>query len=302
MPSPNPSSSLGRLNALAQVIETVHRLRAPDGCPWDRAQTHQTLRPFLIEEAYEALEIMDRIDSARDLERDEIRLPFKEELGDVLMQVLLHAEMASETQAFDFIDVAAALNEKLVRRHPHVFMRPEGSSGNESVDSVLQKWELQKQTEKAHNPDASVLDGVPKGLPALQRAGRVIEKVTKVGFQWEDMQGPLAKVEEELQELKTEVLSLEKLAKRPENAVEADRLRSRVADELGDLFFTLANVAHLMKISPEDTLRAQLSRFEKRFRHVEKRIKETGKRLDESTLAEMDVFWEEAKKLEKGTE
>src|SRR5262249_1660635 len=151
-----------------------------------------------------------------------------------------HSEMTREAGAFDIYDVASALDEKLIRRHPHVF----GESKVDSADSALQSWEKQKAKEKANQPDASILDGLPKGLPALQRAARVLEKVTKVGFQWEDMQGPLGKVDEELSELKAEVLALEKNPK-------DESLRERTASELGDLFFTLCNVAFLMKITPE---------------------------------------------------
>jgi tetrapyrrole methylase family protein/MazG family protein len=277
-----------KAQALSRLIDTVHALRAPGGCPWDRAQTHQSLRQYLIEEAYEVLDVLDQVGTTDDLKNEKIRNAFREELGDLLMQVLLHSEMTSETGAFDIYDVAAALDEKLVRRHPHVF----GEHKVDSAESAFQSWERQKAKEKADKAGASVLDGVPKGLPALQRAARVVEKVTKVGFQWEDMHGPLAKIDEELGELKAEVLALEK---NPGD----ERLRGQVAAELGDLFFTLANVAHLMKISPEDSLRGTLARFESRFRHVEQRLKEKGKLPEHSTLEEMDVFWNEAKMKEK---
>jgi tetrapyrrole methylase family protein/MazG family protein len=247
--------------ALARLIETVHRLRAPGGCPWDRAQTHQSLRQYLIEEAYEVLDVLDQIHTKEDLKKDKVRLAFQEELGDLLMQVLLHSEMTHEEGAFDIYDVAAALDDKLIRRHPHVF----GEMKADSEESAFQTWEKQKAKEKANNKEASILDGVPKGLPSLQRAARVLEKVTKVGFQWEDMQGPLAKVDEELAEMKAEVLALEKLDKK---SPEADAVREKLSGEIGDLFFTLANVAWLMKINPEDSLRSTLVRFESRFKHV----------------------------------
>ncbi len=200
------SQPLHQIEALKQLIETVHRLRAPGGCPWDRAQTHQSLRQYLVEEAYEVIDVIDQIHSPEDLKNEKVKGAFREELGDLLMQVVLHAEMTNEAGAFDFYEVAATLNDKLIRRHPHVF----GDVKADSVDTAFQTWEKQKAKEKASNPEASTLDGVPKGMPALQRAGRVIEKVTKVGFQWEDMKGPLAKVDEELAELKAEVEALEK--------------------------------------------------------------------------------------------
>jgi tetrapyrrole methylase family protein/MazG family protein len=288
------SKSTG-VEALTHLIETVHRLRAPGGCPWDRAQTHQSLRQYLIEEAYEVMDVLDQIGSVDDLKKDGVRSAFREELGDLLMQVLLHSEMASETGAFDVYDVATYLDDKLVRRHPHVF----GEVKANSEETAFQTWEKQKAKEKASKPDASVLDGVPKGLPALQKAARVIEKVTKVGFQWNDMHGPLDKVEEELGEMKAEVLKLERFVKENGKDADASALRAKLAGEIGDLFFTLANVSYLMKINPEDALRGTLARFESRFKHVERRLKEAGKIPDQSDLAEMDRYWNEAKEHEK---
>lgn len=271
------------IEALTELINTVHRLRAPGGCPWDRAQTHQTLRQYLIEEAYEVLEVVDQISTTEDLKNEKIRAAFREELGDLLMQVLLHSEMTRETGAFDIYDVAQGLNDKLIRRHPHVF----GDTKADSADSAIQNWEKEKAKEKASKQaDASVLDGLPKGLPALQRSARTIEKVTKVGFQWKDLEGPLAKVDEELAELRREIS-----AEKP--------VRERIEAELGDLLFTLCNVGYLVKASPEDALRGTLSRFESRFRHVEKRLREQGKSPEQSTLEEMDRFWDEAKTMEQ---
>ena len=278
------------LKVLSELIETVHRLRAPGGCAWDRAQTHQTLRPYLIEEAYEVLDVLDQIGSKEDLAQEKVKNAFREELGDLLMQVVLHSEMAREENAFDIYEVAASLNDKLIRRHPHVF----GDVKADTEESAFQNWEKQKQKEKSVNPEASVLDGVPRGLPALQRAARVIEKVTKVGFQWADMKGPLEKVHEETRELQAEVLQLEKDPKNEE-------LRKKVSNEIGDLLFTICNVAFLLKISPEDSLRAQMQRFESRFKHVEKRLKASGKTPEQSSLAEMDQFWDEAKQIEKSS-
>jgi tetrapyrrole methylase family protein/MazG family protein len=281
-----------KAESLLHLIETVHRLRAPGGCPWDRAQTHQSLRQYLIEEAYEVMDVLDSIPDQAALKDEKVRSAFQEELGDLLMQVLLHSEMTNEVGAFDVYDVARTLDEKLVRRHPHVF----GEQKADSEETAFQTWEKQKAKEKAANPTASVLDGVPRGLPALQKASRVLEKVTKVGFQWNDMQGPLAKVDEELAEMKAEALALEKAKA---GTPEAETLRKRLEGELGDLFFTLANVAYLMKVNPEDALRGTLARFETRFRHVERRLKENGKTPDQSDLAEMDRYWDEAKALEK---
>jgi len=277
-----------KLKALTDLIQTVHRLRAPGGCAWDRAQTHQSLRQYLIEEAYEVLDVIDQIGSADDLKQEKVRAAFREELGDLLMQVVLHSEMAEEAKAFDFYQVAQTLNEKLIRRHPHVF----GDVKADNEESAFQNWEKQKAKEKASSPDASVLDGLPKGLPALQRAGRMIEKVSKVGFQWSDLRGPLDKLDEELSELKVEVRALESASD-----AEKPRAKEKLQNELGDLLFSLCNVAYFLKVAPEDGLRSTLAKFESRFRHVEKRLKEIGKTPEQSNLEEMDRFWEEAKKL-----
>jgi tetrapyrrole methylase family protein/MazG family protein len=277
-----------KIQVLAELIQTVHKLRAPDGCAWDRAQTHQSLRQYLIEEAYEVLDVLDQVGAKEDLKNEKIRGAFKEELGDLLMQVLLHSEMTSEEGAFDIYDVAQGLNEKLIRRHPHVF----GDQKANNEESAFQNWEREKAKEKAGKPEASILDGTPKGLPSLQRVGRVIEKVSKVGFQWTDMKGPVDKLDEELTEFKDELHKLEK-------AAESDRgpARARLQEELGDLIFSLCNVSYLLKLNPEDALRGTIGRFESRFRHVEKRLKEKGKLPQDSTLDEMDGYWNEAKKL-----
>jgi tetrapyrrole methylase family protein/MazG family protein len=290
---------MDKSTAIARLIETVHRLRAPDGCAWDRAQTHQSLRQYLIEEAYEVLDVLDQIGGAEDLKKEQVKGAFREELGDLLMQVLLHSEMASETGAFDIHDVAAALDDKLIRRHPHVF----GDQVANNEETAFQTWEKQKAKEKAakatSGEGAGVLDGVPKGLPALQKAARIIEKVTKVGFQWGDMNGPLDKVEEELREMKAEVLALERAVKDKADDATLAAQRAKLGSEIGDLFFTLANVAYLMKVNPEDALRGTLSRFESRFRHVERRLREAGKTPEQSDLTEMDRYWDEAKSAEK---
>lgn len=285
--------NLQRAKKIQALIDTVFRLRAPGGCPWDRAQTHESLRPFLIEEAYELLDILDQISSAKDLRRSKkLREDFREELGDVLLQVILHAEMAAQEKIFDIYDVAEALNEKLIRRHPHVFGKEKGKMG---ADAAFRNWEREKAKEKLQKKrsgaDASVLSGLPKQLPALQRAARVIEKVTKVGFQWPDMEGPLAKVEEEFRELKAEIQAYERAPSEP--------LLRRMEAELGDLLFCVANLGYLLKIQPEQALRGNLDRFERRFRFVESELEQLGKKPADSNLEEMDEFWRKAKQREK---
>lgn len=275
-------------DAIEELVQTVHRLRAPGGCPWDREQTHLSLRPYLIEEAYEVLDIIDQIKTTENLKDAKIKANFREELGDLLMQVLLHSEMASEVEAFDFKEVAENLNSKLIRRHPHVF----GDSSVDSSDAALKKWEQQKAKEKGAFQSSSVLDGLPRNLPALQKTARMIEKVSKVGFQWTDLQGPFQKVEEEWQELKTAVEDLNQAPNQTD-------LKHKVESELGDLLFSLCNVGFLMKLNPEDCLRNTLQKFESRFRYVEKKLQEKGKTPDQSDLNEMDEFWNEAKEIEK---
>jgi len=284
------------LQDISDLLKTVKRLRAPDGCPWDREQTHQSLRPYLVEEAYEALEVLDQVDSPAVLKKDTVRYALREELGDVLMQVLIHSELASEENAFDFLEVARELNAKLIRRHPHVF----GSESEKaaSADAAFQKWEEQKAREKAAKGEPGkkgVLDGIPRGLPAIQKAARVIEKVSKVGFQWKNTAGPLDKVEEELQELKSEITAWEKLKAQGDTASAAEA-RARAEAELGDLLFCVCNLAFFLKIQPEDALRGTLAKFEKRFRFVEEKLAGTGKLPSQSTLEEMDQYWNEAKK------
>lgn len=270
------------LDKLSKLIETVHQLRAPGGCPWDREQTHLSLRPYLIEEAYEVLEVIDQIKDEKSLQENEsLKNSFREELGDLLMQVVLHSELTAESGAFDFYDVAEELDKKLIRRHPHVF-------GNQKVDdasAAYDSWQTQKTKEK--KSDESLLSSVPKGLPTLQRTAKIIERVTKVGFQWDSMEGPLDKLQEEVQELSDEVRSWEKN--------ESSLTKERIESELGDVLFCLCNLAYLFKINPEDALRGTLRRFEERFSHIENRVKEKGKSLEETSLEEMDQYWNEAK-------
>lgn len=273
------------LTALKDVLKTVYRLRAPGGCPWDREQTHQSLRPFLVEEAYETLEILDQIKTPADLADPKIRQNFIEEWGDVLLQILLHAEIASEHDADITIEaIAQFLNDKLIRRHPHVFGEVKVGGAKE----VVQNWEQIKKAEKgaalATTP-ASVMDGVHRGLPPLPRTMKLIQKVTKVGFQWPDLKGPTEKLQEEVNELK-EALGDGK------SGIDA----REVENELGDILFSVCNIAHFLKIDPEAALRSTLRKFETRFRHVEQGLAAKGKKPETSTLEEMDELWNEAKK------
>ena len=283
------------LSAFHRVLKTVHRLRAPGGCPWDREQTHQSLRPFLVEEAYETLEILDQIETPEDLKKEPLKKAFIEEWGDVLLQILLHAEIANEVDSeISFQQIADALNEKMIRRHPHVFAQTQV----ENAEAVVQNWEQIKKEEKKENGISepsipSVLDGASKGLPPLPRTMKVIQKVTKVGFQWPDLKGPTEKLEEEVRELK-EILS--------ESDHTPEEYLKKVESEIGDVLFSVCNIAYFMKLDPEAALRSTLRKFESRFRFVEKRLHEKGKTPKESNLVEMDQYWDEAKAIERSTE
>ncbi len=264
-------------DGLTRAVEVVRALRAENGCPWDRAQTHESLRRYLLEETYEVLEALDLGDKSH----------FEEELGDLLLQVLLHAQIAEDAGTFDIQSLAGKLADKLTLRHPHVFGTAARAS---SPQEVVVQWEERKKR-------ISALDGIPRELPALFRSLKVIERVSQKGFQWENLEEPIAKVHEELGEFLEELQKAGPPASlnRSTTPEIAPELRARLESELGDLFFTLSNVAFFLHLNPEEALRTMLQRFEKRFRHVEKRAAEDGREWKEMSLAEMDEYWKEAK-------
>jgi len=249
------------IERLAALVDVVRRLRSPSGCPWDREQTHASLRATMLEEAYEVLEAID--------ERSVVKL--REELGDVLLQVLMQAEIAVEAQEFSLGDLADTVREKLVRRHPHVF----GSTTVSGSEEVLRNWEAMKAKEYGR---ASALDGVQRSLPALQWAWSLQRRAANVGFDWPDVEGALDKVREELEELR-----------------QAPTVEAREA-EFGDLLFTLVNVARKLGMNPEDALRGTTGRFEARFRIMEQQAKVEGKTLKDLPIDELDRYWEAAKR------
>jgi len=246
-------------------MEIIARLRAPDGCPWDREQTEITMAPHLLEEAYEALEAIRGGDAEASCE----------ELGDVLMNVLMVAQIASEQDRFDAEDVARAIADKLVNRHPHVF----GDVKAENAEQVLENWEQIKRTEKPDRPARGALEGVPAALPALLKATRIGEKASRVGFDWPDPEGPRQKLTEELGEL--------------DQALAAGDQES-VQRELGDVLFSLCNVARHAGVNAEMALRETIDRFSARFGHIEQSL---GNRLKEASLAEKEALWQTAKNL-----
>jgi ATP diphosphatase len=251
------------------------RLRDPQsGCPWDREQTLSSLKPCVLEEAYELLSAMDR---------PEDKANHIEELGDVLLQVMFQAVMAEQEGRFTFDDVANAISDKLVRRHPHVF----GTVKAEDSAAVLRNWEQIKQVEHRKESRHSALDGVPATLPALIKAQRTQEKAARVGFDWKDAEGPLAKISEELAELKAEIDM-----RKSESPADSDRVKA----ELGDLLFSVCNLARHLKVDSESALEGTTAEFSRRFRAVEAGAKSSGRELGEMTLAEMDELWDKAKR------
>ncbi len=254
------------------LVGIMARLRAPDGCPWDREQSHASLRKYFIEETYEVIEAIDADDP--DL--------LCEELGDALLQVVFHAQLAREEGIFDIDDVIGQICQKLVRRHPHVF----GTVNVADSDEVLRNWEQIKRAEKsgeARTRRDSVLDGIPKGLPALMQAMEMSKRVVKVGFEWNQFSDVWEKFQEEGRELRAEL-------------DRAEPNRDAILSELGDLLFTIVQIARWQKIDPEEALRVMLGRFSNRFRYIERRAKEQEKNLTEMGLEEMDSLWDEAKR------
>lgn len=252
--------------ALEKLREVVARLRAPDGCPWDREQTHRSLRMHLIEEAYETAEAIDREDDAH----------FREELGDLLLQVVMHSQIASEAGRFDLEAVAAGIAEKLVRRHPHVF----GGEALADSAAVLTKWEEIKGEERAGR-HASVVDGVSAALPALMRAEKIQKRAARVGFDWSDIRHVVAKVREEVDELDAEL---------------GEAAPERVEEEIGDLLFSVVNLARKAKVDAELSLNGATEKFVDRFKAMEAEVAANGGRLDGMTLGEMDAVWDRVKR------
>jgi tetrapyrrole methylase family protein/MazG family protein len=260
--------SLGEGTSFESFAEIVAHLRAPDGCPWDMEQTHQTLRTHLLEEAYETLTAMDENDSAG----------MREEFGDLLLQIVLNSQIGSETDSFSMTKVIKGIYDKIVRRHPHVF----GDVELDGVDGVLQNWEKLKEKERNENgkgkAEKGLLDGVASALPALTQALEYQARAARVGFDWPEVDGVLDKVREEIEEIK-----------------QAQNL-DEVTAELGDLFFVLVNFARWRKVDAESALRGTNIKFKKRFGYVEQGAKKQGRNLSDMTLEEMDALWNEAKK------
>jgi tetrapyrrole methylase family protein/MazG family protein len=256
-----------RTKNMGQLLRIMARLRGRNGCPWDREQTHQSIRHNLIEECYEAV---DALDSGTMQE-------FRDELGDLLLQVVFHAQMASDAGEFDFDDVAKSISDKLIRRHPHVF----GPATAKNSREVLKQWEAIKKEEKK---SSSIVAEIPRTLPALLKADKVQRKVARVGFDWKHVNDVVAKVEEEVRELKGAL---------------ASGSRKQFEEELGDLLFAAVNLARYENLQAEDLLNRTIKKFVARFQQIESAVEQSGRRLEDCTLEELDTLWESAKHSKK---
>ena len=248
------------------LLKIMHRLR--EKCPWDASQTRESLKPFLIEECYEVIEAIEEKEPEK----------IKEELGDLLFQIIFHAEIAKERGEFDIYDVIDSIGLKMKRRHPHVF----GTLRVSTAQEVKALWDEHKRAEGKQKD--SVLEGVPSAMPSLLRARKLQERAAKVGFDWKKLQEAEAKLEEELKEFKSAIKK---------------KSKKEIEEELGDIFFMLVNISRFLKVDPEDALRKTITKFIHRFRYIESTAKERGISLRDMTLKEMDALWEEAKHSEK---
>ncbi len=248
------------------LLDVMKRLRSEKGCPWDKEQTHESLRIYLIEETYEVLEALDAGDTDK----------FCNELGDLLLQIVFHAQIADENGEFDMNDVTTEICSKLISRHPHIF----GNVGADTVEQVNENWEAIKKKEKKLKSQTGVLKDVPANLPALMRSYKVQQKAAQVGFDWDNTDDVFRKIDEEIDELR-EVYRTGNL--------------ERITDELGDAIFALVNLSRFLRIQPELALTGTTDKFIRRFEYIEQQSLKAGKRLEDMSLAEMDELWNEAK-------
>ena len=258
----------GEKYSFEDLVKIMEKLRSPEGCPWDRKQTHESLLPYLLEETYE---VIDAVKKGSDEE-------LKEELGDLLLQVIFHSQIAKERGAFDIEDVVDSISKKLIHRHPHVFGEREDIK---TAEDVNREWE--KLKEKEGKKKESLLDGIPESMPALERAYKLQKRAAKVGFDWKGFEGIKEKLIEEISEIEEEIKKGD---------------RRKIEEEVGDLLFMAVNLARFLGVHPEIALRRANEKFEKRFRYMEKRAKEMGRDLSEMSLEEMEELWQEAKESE----
>jgi len=291
-PQPGTPPDPARLSsALIELSQIVAKLRSPEGCPWDRAQTLATIKPYTLEETYELLEAIDSDDDGA----------ICEELGDVLLQVLLDSQIAADEGRFNLLDVAAGLSQKLIVRHPHVF----GDSTAATAADVSRQWDRIKQAEKQRE---SIFDGLPAALPALARAARIADKAGRVGYDFPRREMLFAKLKEEVDELAAELFDDGQIPEVPplvdgpvvhEPAVTDPARKARMQGELGDVLFVIANIARRWHINPEEALRESNRKFERRVRYIEDRLREQGRPMSDATLPEMEALYQEGKRREK---
>ena len=253
-------------DSLSKLVDLMAKLRSPDGCPWDRKQTTESLKPFLIEEAYEVIDALDEGDPEK----------VREELGDLLFQIIFHARIGEEKGEFTMRDVIETNVEKMIRRHPHVFGGEKLSTDTE----VIANWEEIKKKERGSEHRKSILEGVPRSMPSLTRAHRLQERAARVGFDWNRIDEALPKLDEEIAEFKESLKS--------EDA-------ARIEEELGDIFFMLVNLSRFLAVDPDKALRKTIGKFIRRFRYIEESAADSGRSLNEMTLDEMEKLWQEAK-------
>lgn len=273
-------------DTFTELVSLIAKLRGPNGCPWDRKQTHDSLKPFLVEETYEVLEALDHHPPPQ----------LCEELGDLLLQILLHAEIEAEQHHFTITDVLLVLKEKLIRRHPHVFNQTSENSPTLNAEKVGHQWEHIKQRERteAGKPE-SVLEGVPLSLPALLRAYQLQKRAARVGFDWTKPEEVLEKLDEELEELRTATVSHQAEFTSPSKEL---RQKEAIEHEFGDVLFTIANLSRFLEVNPEEALRKACNRFVSRFTSMEDQAASLGKTLAELTPAEWEELWNTAKQQE----
>lgn len=253
-----------------RLLDVMRRLRAPDGCPWDREQTIDSLKNNLIEETYEVVDAMESGDRAQ----------LKEELGDLLLQVVFQAQICSEEGAFNFDDVARGIADKLVRRHPHVF----GDVQADTSDQVIRNWEKIKKTEKGGETPRSLVDGIPRHLPALSKAHLVQKRVAKVGFEWDEISGVVDKLDEELAEVKEAM---------------AQKDAAAIREELGDLMFSVVNLSRYLGHDSEELLNENIAKFMRRFQSLETRLHAEGREIEHCSIEELEAVWTAVKAGEK---
>ncbi|MGB9178569.1 MAG: nucleoside triphosphate pyrophosphohydrolase [Pyrinomonadaceae bacterium] len=264
------------------LVTLMARLRAPDGCPWDREQTYDTLAPMLLEEAFEAVEAVEEAREGRPAE-------LRDELGDLLFQIVFYSQVAHERGDFSINDVTEAIHTKMVRRHPHVF----GDAQANDAAEVLRNWEAIKAEEKraagkdTRVEDSSLLDGVSSKAPALMEAHQLSTKAARVGFDWKQLEDIFDKLHEEIDELRNAITA------HAESKTETEH--TRVREEIGDVLFAVTNIARHLQVEPEAALKSTNRKFRRRFRHIERKLKERGQSLEDATLDEMEALWQEAK-------